>query len=94
MCGLTLRRFTKASHVTLTDVDQAMPLLELNKAHMLGCDNVALLNSVSIVPLFWGRENVLASSLRNAPIDVLIASDIVYETKWHAHLIETLVSEH
>ncbi len=85
VCGLVCRRFTRAAHVTVTDVAAALPLIERNRAR-LGVDADA--ERLSIAELWWGE---FGERFAHERVDVLMASDIIYETKSHAALLATLV---
>lgn len=85
VCGLVCRRFTRAAHVTVTDVGAALPLIERNRAR-LGVEADA--ERLSIAELWWGE---FGERFARERVDVLMASDIIYETKSHDALLATLV---
>jgi hypothetical protein len=83
VCGLVCRRFTPAAHVTVTDVGAALALIERNRVR-LGVSN----DGLSIAELCWGE---FGERFAREHVDVLMASDIIYETKCHQALLDTLL---
>jgi hypothetical protein len=82
VCGLVCRRFTDAECVTITDVGAALGLIERNRARL----EVPLSDALRIEELFWGE---FGERWRSERVDVLVASDVIYETKSHAALLAT-----
>lgn len=82
VCGLVCRRFTDAECVTITDVGAALGLIERNRARL----DVPLSDSLRIEELFWGE---FGERWQNERVDVLVASDVIYETKSHSALLAT-----
>jgi predicted nicotinamide N-methyase len=82
--GLACRQLG-ANHVMLTDLDKAQDLLRANIAL-----NQAPNESEHVIAhrLFWG-DQTQAQAL-NPPVDLIVATDVIYEYKFLEPLIQTL----
>jgi hypothetical protein len=82
VCGLVCRRFTDAAAVTITDIGAALALIERNRVRL----EVPHSDSLRIEELFWGE---FGERWAREHVDVLVASDVIYETKSHDALLAT-----
>ena len=74
--------------ITLTDIPEALHLIQHNKNVNLGHDR----DWLSIKKLRWGSLADAKLVLRAAPVDVVLASDVLYEPASFKLLVESLVS--
>ena len=79
-----------ARSVTLTDLDEVTPLLELNGAlnAVLAADAAAE-GGVRACALPWG-DSALPPGLRAAPPSLVVLSDVVYDPEGYAPLVASL----
>ncbi|RUO95849.1 putative methyltransferase-domain-containing protein [Jimgerdemannia flammicorona] len=80
----------KTPHITITDLSHALRLIRTNlrlNSHLI--TNPTPSARVDIRRLEWGHA---ADARRLVPCDVIIASDVLYETQHFANLVATLVT--
>jgi hypothetical protein len=51
-----------------------------------------MVDVATAMPLVWGDESALGSVLQGGALDMVIASDVVYDPHQHAALIQTLTA--
>lgn len=76
-------------NITLTDLPEALPLIHYN-GQLNGIDT----NNphITVAPLSWGRTKDIQHIRKTLPpIDIIIASDVLYEPANFAILVETLI---
>jgi hypothetical protein len=80
------KRFFPEYHpdIMLTDLQDALYILEYNKAKNF------LANNADILPLTWGNRKDEQLLLKNGPIDFIIASDVLYKPEHFNDLVNTL----
>ena len=64
-------------HVTITDIPDVLPFIQLNAAR--NADAVDA-RRMSVLPLRWGAAADIAALSRRPPFDLLVGSDLVYYT--------------
>ncbi|ORZ19457.1 putative methyltransferase-domain-containing protein [Absidia repens] len=72
---------------TLTDLPEALPLIHYNQQ----LNGIATTNDITVAPLCWGEMEDMWHIKKKAPIDIIIASDVLYEPSQFAALMKTLV---
>lgn len=89
--GLSIAQFYQSNqhisppHIVLTDLPEALNLMEKNQ----------LLNHIQsshldIVPLCWGNKTQAKSITDQGPVDIIIASDVLYNVVHFSSLVSTL----
>ncbi|KAI8336507.1 putative methyltransferase-domain-containing protein [Chlamydoabsidia padenii] len=72
--------------ITLTDLPDALPLIDYNKQF-----NGITEDNVMVIPLGWGNEKDIQHIRHDTPpIDIIIASDLLYDPAHFSALIKTL----
>lgn len=78
-CGLGGFAFAlRGAHVTLTDVDEVMYLLQANLVANFGADEIQQ-RQMKVVPFYWGTDPPAAGL--SPPYDWIIGADIVYKVR-------------
>ena len=93
VCGIAVRRLTDAKSVTLTDVVDALPLMERNAAEAKTTTTTStssLRCALFIEALQWGVDAVSAINWRTRSFDIIVGSDLLYQLESHDALFETL----
>ncbi|KAI8089510.1 putative methyltransferase-domain-containing protein [Halteromyces radiatus] len=73
--------------ITLTDLPDALPLITYNQ----NLNRIKPSSCISVTPLSWGNKEDIQLVKKKAPIDIIIASDVLYEPMNFAALVLTLV---
>ncbi|KAI8369303.1 putative methyltransferase-domain-containing protein [Radiomyces spectabilis] len=73
--------------ITLTDLPEALSLIEFNKNLNFNSDINA---NVRIEPLEWGNIDHTTHIANSGPVDLIIASDVVYNPSCFSLLVQTL----
>ncbi|CAO3591789.1 unnamed protein product [Absidia cylindrospora] len=71
----------------LTDLPEALPLIHYNQQ----LNGIATTDDISVAPLCWGKMEDMWRIKKKAPIDIIIASDVLYEPSQFDALMKTLV---
>ncbi|KAI8338057.1 putative methyltransferase-domain-containing protein [Chlamydoabsidia padenii] len=75
--------------ITLTDLPEALPLIHHNGQ----INGINTTKHITITPLSWGHTKDIQHIKHNSPpIDIIIASDVLYEPANFSILLQTLVS--
>lgn len=70
--------------VTLTDLSEALDLIQQNRRHNL------LEAYTNVKPLKWGNYNDVQDVLKEGPLHTIIVSDVLYKPSSFPSLVETL----
>lgn len=83
--GLTAWR-RGCARVTLTDLEEMIPILNANIVHNEGCE------SVSAIALDWtdGGESAEVVFQSRGPFDLIVGAEVTYDSKLHGPLLDTL----
>lgn len=80
-------------NVTLTDLPEALQLIKQNQI----LNNIQTTPYLNIEPLSWGNKREAEAILANSKLDIVIASDVLYNVDHFPELLSTLqnlCSEH
>ncbi|KAG3111109.1 hypothetical protein PI124_g11058 [Phytophthora idaei] len=90
--GLALASACEVSSMLLTDLESVVPLTQDNARFAAQQDaSIATLiatNRLDVRPLCWGEP--LDDTIATRPVDVVVASDCLYESALHSALLSTL----
>jgi predicted nicotinamide N-methyase len=73
-------------HITLTDLPEALQLIRENQS----LNNIQSTPYLNIEPLSWGNKKDVEAILARGKLDIVIASDVLYNTAHFAKLVSTL----